>query len=46
MGSAPSLETKRPADFPDVPVDWSYGEALLGRDNQLSKAVQVAQKLG
>lgn len=30
---------------PDVPVDWSYGEALLGRDNQLSKAVQVAQEL-
>jgi carboxyl-terminal processing protease len=31
---------------PDIPVDWSYGEALIGRDNQLSKAVQVAQELG
>ena len=31
---------------PDVPVDWSYEEALHGRDNQLSKAVQVAQELG
>ena len=30
---------------PDVPVDWSYEEALRGRDNQLSKAVQVAQEL-
>jgi C-terminal processing protease CtpA/Prc len=31
---------------PDVPVDWSYEEALHERDNQLSKAVQVAQELG
>jgi carboxyl-terminal processing protease len=30
---------------PDVPVDWSYEEALHGRDNQMSKAVQVAQEL-
>ena len=30
---------------PDVPVDWSYEEALYERDNQLSKAVQVAQEL-
>jgi carboxyl-terminal processing protease len=30
---------------PDVPVDWSYEEALHARDNQLSKAVQVAQEL-
>jgi carboxyl-terminal processing protease len=30
---------------PDVPVDWSYEEALRGRDNQLSKAVQIAQEL-
>jgi carboxyl-terminal processing protease len=31
---------------PDVPVDWSYEEALHGRDNQLNKAVQVAEELG
>lgn len=31
---------------PDVPVDWSYEEALHGGDNQLSKAVQVASDLG
>ena len=31
---------------PDVPVDWSYEEALHGRDNQLSKAIQVAGDLG
>ena len=31
---------------PDVPVDWSYEEALHERDNQLSKAVQLAQELG
>ena len=30
---------------PDVEVDWSYSEALLGLDNQLSRAVQVAQEL-
>jgi carboxyl-terminal processing protease len=30
---------------PDVSVDWSYEEALHERDNQLSKAVQVAQEL-
>lgn len=30
---------------PDVPVDWSYEEALHGRDNQLSKAIQLAQEL-
>jgi carboxyl-terminal processing protease len=30
---------------PDVPVDWSYEDALHERDNQLSKAVQVAQEL-
>jgi carboxyl-terminal processing protease len=30
---------------PDVPVDWSYAEALHDRDNQLSKAVQVAGDL-
>jgi carboxyl-terminal processing protease len=31
---------------PDVPVDWSYEEALHGRDNQMNKAIQVAQELG
>ena len=31
---------------PDVPVDWSYLEALHGRDNQLAKAVQTAGELG
>jgi len=31
---------------PDVPVDWSYEDALHDRDNQLSKAVQVAEQLG
>ena len=31
---------------PDVPVEWSYQEALYERDNQLSKAVEVAQELG
>jgi C-terminal processing protease CtpA/Prc len=30
---------------PEVPVDWSYSEALLGLDNQLSRAVQFAQEL-
>lgn len=32
--------------IPDVPVDWSYEEALHGRDNQLTTAVQIAQGLG
>ena len=27
---------------PDVPVDWSYSEALTGIDNQLERAVAVA----
>jgi len=27
-------------------VEWSYQEALYERDNQLSKAVEVAQELG
>jgi carboxyl-terminal processing protease len=31
---------------PDIPVDWSYEEALRGRDNQMNKAIQVAQELG
>ena len=31
---------------PDIPVDWSYEEALHGRDNQMDKAIQVAQQLG
>jgi carboxyl-terminal processing protease len=31
---------------PDVPVDWSYEEALHGRDNQMTKAIQIAQQLG
>ena len=30
---------------PDVPVDWSYDEALDGRDNQYTKAVDVAMAL-
>lgn len=30
---------------PDMPVDWSYEEALHGRDNQLSKAIQLAEEL-
>ncbi len=30
---------------PDVPVDWSYHEVLHSRDNQLMRAVQVAQAL-
>jgi carboxyl-terminal processing protease len=30
---------------PDVPVDWAYEEALHGSDNQMSKAIQVAQDL-
>jgi C-terminal processing protease CtpA/Prc len=31
---------------PDIPVDWSYEEALRGRDNQMNKAIEVAQQLG
>jgi carboxyl-terminal processing protease len=31
---------------PDIPVDWSYEAALHGDDNQLSKAVQCAERLG
>ena len=27
---------------PDVPVDWSYPEALTGVDNQLQRAVAIA----
>jgi carboxyl-terminal processing protease len=30
---------------PDIPVDWSYEDALQGSDNQLAKAVQVAKNL-
>jgi carboxyl-terminal processing protease len=30
---------------PDVPVDWSYSDALSGADNQLVKAVEVAKAL-
>jgi carboxyl-terminal processing protease len=31
---------------PDVPVDWSYEEALAGKDNQMYKAIQFVQQLG
>ena len=31
---------------PDVPVEWSYEEALHGNDNQFSKAVECAEGLG
>ena len=30
---------------PDIPVDWSYEDALNGFDNQLDRALQVARKL-
>ena len=30
---------------PDVPVDWSYQDALQGADNQLLKAVEVVNGL-
>lgn len=30
---------------PDIPVDWSYEDALQGSDNQLAKALQVAKHL-
>ncbi len=30
---------------PDVPVDWSYQDALHGADNQLAKAVEVVHSL-
>ena len=30
---------------PDVPVDWSYENAIIGEDNQLNKAIQIAQEL-
>jgi C-terminal processing protease CtpA/Prc len=31
---------------PDLSVDWSYEEALHGRDNQMNKAIEVAQQIG
>ena len=30
---------------PDIPVEWSYESAVQGVDNQLEKAIQVAQAL-
>ena len=30
---------------PDVPVDWSYDDALQGIDNQLNRAIQTASSL-
>lgn len=30
---------------PDVAVDWSYGDALKGIDNQLNRAIQIANSL-
>jgi carboxyl-terminal processing protease len=30
---------------PDIPVDWSYEDALNGTDNQLNRTIQVAQEL-
>ena len=30
---------------PDVPVDWSYEEAVQGSDNQMNKAIEAAQQL-
>jgi carboxyl-terminal processing protease len=30
---------------PDVPVDWSYNDALAGVDTQLNKGIEVAQSL-
>ena len=29
--------------IPEVSVDWSYEESLHGRDNQLSKAIQIVE---
>jgi carboxyl-terminal processing protease len=28
---------------PDAPVDWSYADALRGRDNQLNEAIAIAK---
>jgi len=44
LAFSPEIEGK--GITPDVPVEWSYEEALHGRDNQLSKAVHVARELG
>jgi C-terminal processing protease CtpA/Prc len=30
---------------PDVPVGWSYEDALAGVDNQLAKALEVSRSL-
>jgi carboxyl-terminal processing protease len=30
---------------PDIPVDWSYTDALKGTDNQLARALEIAKSL-
>ena len=30
---------------PDVPVDWSYESALIGKDTQFERALEVVQNL-
>jgi carboxyl-terminal processing protease len=30
---------------PDIPIEWSYEDALSGADNQLDRAIQVAKAL-